>query len=159
MRSIVLGATLLALACPVMAKPGASRAASPERATKKAMPAVKAPDFDISQMMAVMDKIFPAQPDPAPARLALSRTAVQGLLPDGTYARMMDGVVHGLVDRVMGLTGADFAKIDAKGKPADTMTLHEKLAKDDPIFDKQTATTEKIIGEEFMKMTAIIEPR
>jgi hypothetical protein len=119
---------------------------------------MKAPDFDIAQMMAVMDKLFPAQPDPAPARLALSRTAVQGLLPDGTYARMMDGVMHGVADRVLGLTAADLGQAGANAK-ADTTTLRDKMAKEDPNFEERMRIMEKIIGEEFAKMTAIIEPR
>ncbi len=154
MRSIMIGAVLLALASPALAKPSAAKAPP-----KKEAPAAKAPDFDIGQMMAVMDKLFPAQPDPAPARLALSRTAVQGLLPDGTYARMMDGVMHGVADRVLGLTEADLGKTDAKGKAADTTTLREKMAKDDPNFDERMRIIEKIVGEEFAKMTAMIEPR
>jgi len=160
MRSIILGAALIALASPVIAKPAGAKAASAGQASKKAETATaKVPDFDVSQVMAVMDKIFPVQPDPAPARLVLSRTSVEGLLPDGTYARMMDGVMHGIIDRVMGMTAADFGMTDAKGKPADTRTLREKMAKDDPAFDERMRITERIIGEEFLKMTAIIEPR
>jgi hypothetical protein len=155
MRLTVLGATLLALASPAMAKTHAAKAPPP----KKEAPAAKGPDFDIGQMMAVLDKLFPAQPDPAPARLALSRTAVQGLLPDGTYARMMDGVMHGVADRVLGLTEADLGKAAGNGKAADTTTLREKMAKDDPNFDERMRIMEKVIGEEFAKMTAIIEPR
>ena len=154
MRSIVIGAALLALGSPALAKAPAAKAAP-----KKEAPAAKAPDFDIGQMMAVMDKLFPAQPDPAPARLALSRTAVQGLLPDGTYARMMDGVMHGVADRVLGLTAADLGQAGAKGKGPDTTTLRDKMAKEDPNFEERMRIIEKIVGEEFAKMTAIIEPR
>ena len=155
MRSMVMGAALLALAAPALAKVPAAKVAP----SKKEAPVMKAPDFDIGQMMAVMDKLFPAQPDPAPARLALSRTAVQGLLPDGTYARMMDGVMHGVADRVLGLTAADLGQAGANAKAADTTTLRDKMAKDDPNFDERMRIMEKVIGEEFAKMTAIIEPR
>ena len=155
MRLMVIGAALLALASPALAKAPAAKAPPP----KKEAPAMKAPDFDIGQMMAVMDKLFPAQPDPAPARLALSRTAVQGLLPDGTYARMMDGVMRGVADRVLGLTAADLGQTGANAKAPDTMTLRDKMAKDDPNFEERMRIIEKIVGEEFAKMTAIIEPR
>ena len=154
MRSIVIGAALLALGSPALAKAPAAKAAP-----KKEAPAAKAPDFDIGQMMAVMDKLFPAQPDPEPARLALSRTAVQGLLPDGTYARMMDGVMHGVADRVLGLTAADLGQAGANAKAPDTTTLRDKMAKEDPNFEERMRIIEKIVGEEFAKMTAIIEPR
>ena len=110
-------------------------------------------------MMAIFDKIFPAQPDPPAPRLALSRTAVQSLFPDGTYARMMGGMMHGIADRVMGMTAADLGARPDKGRAADTITLKEKLAKDDPAFDERMRIMEQVIGEEFAKMAAIVEPR
>jgi hypothetical protein len=158
MRSIVISAALLALAVPATSYAAPSKA-KPSVAVKEQQPPNKLPQFDIGQMMAVFDKIFPAQPDPPPARLVLSRTAVQGLFPDGTYARMMGGMMHSVADRVMGMTAADFGGKPGKDKAADSMTLREKLAKDDPNFEQRMAITERVIGEEFAKMAAIIEPR
>lgn len=161
MRTMVIGAALLALA----AAPVTAQTTIPSEPVAEAGPAgskdslAKKPDFDISQMMAVFDKIFPAQPEPAPARLALARTTVNGLLPDGTYARMMDGMMHGVIDRAMGLTEADFAKGESKAKPATaTTTLGQKLAKDDPYFDERMKITERVMTEEMGKVAAIIEP-
>jgi len=154
MRSIVIAALLLA-GTPALAAP--AHTAAP--AKDKSASAKKVPDFDFGQIMAMFDKIFPAQPDPLPQRLALARTSVQGLFPDGTYARMMGGMMHGIVDRVMGMSEADFGATGAKGKPADAMTLREKLAKDDPNFDERMKITERVITEEFNKMSAIIEPK
>jgi hypothetical protein len=125
---------------------------------KPAASAKKGPDFDPAQMMAIFDKMFPPQPDPLPARLALSKTTANGLFPDGTYARMMDGMMHGLMDRVLGMSEADFIK-PTKGKPADTMTLRQKMAKDDPYFEERMKITQRVIGEELAKFAAIIEPR
>lgn len=167
MRSILTGAALLALAAPAMAESAPTAAAPAAAPPAAAAPATdkdastkrKADNFDIGQMMAVFDKIFPAQPDPLPARLALARTAVNGLLPDGTYGRMMGGMMRGVIDRVMGLTDADFGKKDVKGKPAETMTLRQKMAKDDPHFEERMRITQRVLGEEFGKMAAIIEPR
>jgi hypothetical protein len=155
MRSIWIGAALLALAAtPANAKTAPAKAPVKEQVVVK-----KAPDFDIGQMMAIFDKIFPAQPEPPAPRLALSRTAVQSLFPDGTYARMMGGMMHGIADRVMGMTAADLGAKPDKGKAADTMTLKEKLAKDDPAFEERMRIMEQVIGEEFAKMAAIVEPR
>ena len=155
MRSIWIGATLFALAATTaIAKPAPAKGPAKEQVVVK-----KAPDLDIGQMMAIFDKIFPAQPDPPAPRLALSRTAVQSLFPDGTYARMMGGMMHGIADRVMGMTAADLGARPGKGKAADTMTLKEKLAKDDPAFDERMRIMEQVIGEEFAKMAAIVEPR
>ena len=131
-------------------------------ATKKApvttVTVKKAPDFDPAQMMAIFDKIFPPQPDPAPARLALSKVSVNNLFPDGTYARMMDGMLHGIADRFLGLRESDFVKPTA-GKPADNMTLHDKMAKDDPYFDERMKIMQRVVGEELAKFAAIIEPK
>jgi len=155
MRSIWIGAALLALAAPLAnAKTAPAKAPAKEQVVVK-----KAPDLDIGQMMAIFDKIFPAQPDPPAPRLALSRTAVQSLFPDGTYARMMGGMMHGIADRVMGMTAADLGARPDKGRAADTITLKEKLAKDDPAFDERMRIMEQVIGEEFAKMAAIVEPR
>jgi hypothetical protein len=157
MRSILIGAALLLVGAPALAAPHGKPASTAPAKGKDA--AKKTPDFDFGQMMAIFDKIFPPEPDPLPSRLALSRTSVQGLFPNGTYARMMGGMMHGVVDRVMGMSEADFSMGGAKGKPADTMTLREKLAKDDPYFDERMKITERVITEEFDKMAAIIEPK
>jgi len=146
-------ALLLAFSMPAMAKPvPTAKSSEPSSGAKKL------PDFDIAQMMAVFDKIFPAQPDPAPAQLALARTSVQGLFPDGTYARMMNGLIAGTVDRVMGMSAADFGVKPAAGKPADPTTLRQKMAKGDPYFDERMRITQKVLGEELAKMATIIEP-
>ena len=155
MRSIWIGAALLALAAP----PANAKTAPAKAPAKEQVVVKKAPDLDIGQMMAIFDKIFPAQPDPPAPRLALSRTAVQSLFPDGTYARMMGGMMHGIADRVMGMTAADLGARPDKGRAADTMTLKQKLAKDDPAFDERMRIMEQVIGEEFAKMAAIVEPR
>jgi hypothetical protein len=155
MRSIWIGAALVALA----AMPANAKTAPAKGSAKQQIVVKKTPDLDIGQMMAIFDKIFPEQPDPPAARLALSRTAVLSLFPDGTYSRMMGGMMHGIADRVMGLTGADFGAKPGQDKTPDTMTLREKLEKDDPHFDERMAIIERVIGEEFARMAAIIEPR
>ncbi len=164
MRLIALPAALLLAASPAVAspmpeKPAATASAKSKStpAARKPAPAAKKPDFDMAQMMAVFDKIFPAQPDPQPQRLALARTTAQGVFPDGTYARMVGGMMHGMVDRVMALSEADFGKAGTKGEAS--LTLKQKLAKDDPYFDQRMAITERVIGEELAKVAAIIEPK
>jgi hypothetical protein len=154
MRGLVIVSALVALAVPV-----GLQAAPPKGAATTAAPANKAPDFDLGKMMAVFDKVFPAQPDPPATRLSLSRTAVVALFPDGTYARMMGGMMHGVAERVMGLTEADFGGKPASGKATDTMTLKQKLAKDDPNFDERMKIIERVMGEELAKMSAIMEPK
>ena len=158
MRWIFISATMLACALPTLAEAAPAKA-KPPAAIKHAPAAKTLPEVDMRQMMAIFDKLFPAQPDPPPARLALARTSVQGLFPDGTYARMMGGMMHGIVDRVMDLKASDVGAKPGKDKAADTMTLRQSLAKGDPDFEAHMATMERIAAEEFAKMAAILEPR
>lgn len=118
----------------------------------------KAEEKAMAEMMAMFDRIFPAQPDPPPARLALARSTAAGVLPDGTYAAMFEEMMGGMVDRFLGLSAADFEK-DSKGKPADTATLRQELAKDDPHFDERMRITRRVVGEELVKISALMEPR
>jgi hypothetical protein len=161
MRLIVLGAALLLAGSPAIAAPSVPPpvvvvvpAPSQNVSAKK-----KSSDFDMGQMMAIFDRLFPAQPEPPAPRLALARTAVRGLLPDGTYARMMGGMMHGVVDRFMGLTQADLGVKGKNGKPADTTTMRQQFAKGDPYFDERMRITERVMSEEFGKIATLIEPR
>ena len=130
-----------------------------EGATEAADKDTKAEPFDPAQMMAVFDKLFPAQPDPLPQRLALSRTTVQGLFPDGTYARLMDGVMDSFVDRIMNLSESDLGTKGKGGKPASKETLRQAALKDDPHFEERMRIMERVITEELAKMARIFEPR
>jgi hypothetical protein len=119
----------------------------------------KAPDFDPAQLIAMFDKLFPAQPDPAPARLALSQVAVKGLFPDGTYSRMMDDMMGSIVDRVLDFSEADFGKKGKDGKPPSSETLRQAAMKEDPYFEERMKITERVLGEEMAKLAVTIEPR
>ena len=86
-------------------------AASPEKPKSTTpppalvVPADKASDKksppDFGAMLAMFDKLFPPQSDPDPARLALARTSVQSMWPDGAYGKMMTSFMGGVFDRVM----------------------------------------------------------
>jgi hypothetical protein len=156
MRSILCA--VLLLSTPVAAAAPGQKAA--EAKTEEAAKEAKAePPFDPAQLVAVFDKMFPAQPDPDPARLALARTTVQSLLPDGTYARMMDGVMGGVVDRIMDLSEADFGAKGKDGKPPSKETLRQAALKEDPHFEERMRIMERVIGEEMAKISRIIEPK
>ena len=114
-------------------------------------------DFDLATMMEVFDKMFPAQPDPAPERLALARTTAAGVLPDGTYAAMFDEVMGGMVDKILALTPADFGENRSKdGAAAPNTSLRETIAKGDPHFEERMRITRRVIGEELVKVSALI---
>jgi hypothetical protein len=116
---------------------------------------------DLGAMFALVDKIFPSQPDPDPARLALARTAVNAMWPDGSYGKIMSSMFGGMYDRAMQLKQSDFASLDPKGtKPADNdQSLHDTLAAKDPYFDQRAAAIRAILEEEAAKLSAVIDPR
>jgi hypothetical protein len=118
-----------------------------------------AEQFDPAQMLAVFEKLFPAQPDPAPARLALSRVTVVGLFPNGTYGRMMDSMMGSVVDRVLDLSDADFGKKSKDGKPVGKESLRQQAIKEDPHFEERMRITQRVLTEEMTKIAAIVEPK
>jgi hypothetical protein len=148
-------AALLA-ALPVAASAAtAAKAADTEEADGKAA----AEAFDPAQLLEVFEKLFPAQPDPAPARLALSRVTVQGLFPDGSYSQLMDAMLGDLTGRVLDLSEADFSAKGKDGKPPSKATLREAAIKDDPHFEARMKIMERVIGEEMAKIAKIVEPK
>jgi hypothetical protein len=148
----------LLVSAPVAAN-AAAPVAAPKAETEKSDAKSPAEDFDPAQLMAVFDKLFPAQPDPLPQRLALSRVTVQSLFPDGTYGRMMDGMMDSVVDRVLDLSDADLGVKPKDGKPVSKETLRQQAIKEDPHFEERMRITERVLTEEMAKIARIVEPR
>ena len=121
------------------------------------------PNFDA--MISVVDKMFPPQPDPSPERLALARSSVQMMWPDGSYAKMMTGFIGNIFTGMMQIKKSDLASIGGTGAkvsanaPADSQTLHDKAAAKDPYFDKRMLAMRAVIEEEIGKLSVIIDPR
>ena len=156
MRKLALAACL-AVAAPTIAQAETKPPAATSDGDAKSVAKEKLDDFDIAKIMGMFDKIFPPTPDPAPARLALARTTANGMLPNGTYAALFDDVMSAWVDRVLEINPADFAK-DEKAKGS-AKTLREELAKDDPHFNERMKIMRRVIGEELIKVSALVEPR
>jgi hypothetical protein len=119
------------------------------------------PNFEA--MFGFFDKLFPPQPDPDPARLALARTSVTAMWPDGAYGKIMTNFMGGVFDRVMQLKKSDLASLDPKvaktSATAKDLSLHDQAAAKDPYFDQRMAAMREVVGEEFGKVSAIIDPR
>jgi hypothetical protein len=159
-------AALLAVAAPTATAPVAANQAQsdkPERADsgegKAGASKEKNEPFNPAELFAIFDKMFPAHPDPAPERLALSRVAVQGLLPSGAYARAMEDMIGSLVDRVLDMSEADFPGKAKDSKAPSTETMRQKLVKEDPHFEERMRIIRKIASEEMLKISALVEPR
>ena len=126
--------------------------ASSETAAVQADPAPKSkspPNFDA--MLGFVDKLFPPQPDPDPARLALARTSVQAMWPDGAYGKMMSGFMGGMFDRAMQLKTSDLAALANKPKSRHCrqgLSLHEQVGGKDPYFDQRMAAMRDALDEE-----------
>jgi len=149
----------------LVAMSSAAVAAVPAPPSAKAVPAPKAaaPNFDA--MFGIFDKLFPTTPDPDPARLALARTAVASMWPDGAYGKMMSGFLGGTIDRAMQLKKSDLmgiagvpAKTDAAA-PAKDLSFHDQAAAKDPYFDQRMAAYRQVLEEETAKMSTAIDPR
>ena len=125
----------------------------------KAKAKAKAKGFNPAELLALFDRIFPAQPDPAPERLTLSRVTAKAIFPDGTYGRMFEEAMGGIVDRVMNLSEADFAESGDTPAAEETLTIREQAVKDDPHFEERMRIMQRVIGVEFAKIAAVIEPK
>lgn len=156
MRAILFGASVLALSTSAFAT-------MPVRHTttkpKTLLIAPKAPDM--SAVFAMFDKLFPPQPDPDPARLALARTSAAAMWPNGAYAHMTTGMMSTVYDRVMQMKLSDLPGNDAKKSEAatDDPSIHALAAMKDPYFDQRMAAMRGVVEEEAGKVSAIIDPR
>lgn len=148
----------------LVAMSSAAVAAVPAPPSVKAAPAPKAaaPNFDA--MFGIFDKLFPPTPDPDPARLALARTAVASMWPDGAYGKMMVGFLGGMIDRAMQLKKSDLAGLGGKtaaAAPAGAkdVSIHDEIAAKDPYFDQRMTAIRGAVDDEMVKVSTIIDPR
>jgi hypothetical protein len=161
MRTIALIAVLLA--SPAVAAAPAKHHARPAAPPPSMMLPTAPPDF--GAMLSVMDKLFPAQPDPDPARLALARSAVTPMWPDGAYGKMMSSFMGRMFDQAMQLKKSDLdsaiggpAKASATDASVD-LSVHDQALAKDPNFDRRIAAIRAVATDEMTKVSAIIDPR
>lgn len=128
----------------------------------------KAPPVDPMAAMAMMgqlfDKLFPAGPEPEPARLVSARATVQTMFPPGTYARSMTHFFDTMIDHGLAMSEADFAammpmKPAKDSKPPSTAPLRQMLSAKDPNFDAKLAAGRAFLGQTFVKLGTVAEPK
>lgn len=158
MRTVSLAALLLA-AIPAAAQAAPAVDAAATEAKGTGIPVPKKDDFDFAQILTMFDKMFPPGPDPDPARLALAKTTAEGVFPNGTYAALFDDAMSGIVDKVLAMRPGDLLPAKAGAKAATNASLHDELVKDDPHFDERMKIMRKIVGEELVKISAVMEPK
>lgn len=151
---------LLLASTPVTAVAAAAAEPAPKAEQAESEPdAAKEDPFDPAKLLDVFEKMFPAQPDPLPERLTLSQVTVKALLPDGTYGRMMDGMLGSVFDRVLDMSEADFGKKAKDGKPPSKETMRQQALKEDPHFEERMRIGQRVFTEEMAKIAAIVEPK
>ena len=124
-------------------------------------------------MLKMFDKLFPAGPEPEPARLAAARQATMMMFPKGTYGRAMSGFIDKTADRVLDMSEADFVemfpetedtgkkskKAKVKKGPPSTEPLRLTLAKKEPNFDAKLAAARAFAGTMIVKFGDAVEPK
>lgn len=153
---LLLAALLLAGPAPAAAETATKPKAADEGAGS--VSEQKKP-FDMAQALVLFDKLFPAQPDPPPERLALARFTADSMLPNGTYAALFDDAMAGVVDRVLAIDPAAFGGNDAQTKGATPTSLRQQMAKEDPYFEERMKIMQRVIHEELVKVSAVMEPK
>ncbi|HEX5258320.1 MAG TPA: hypothetical protein VFW35_06020 [Sphingomicrobium sp.] len=118
---------------------------------------------NLDAVLAMMDKMFPALPDPDPARLALARRAVTVMWPDGSYGKMMTGMMGGMFNRALQLKNSDLAAMGTPAKQSTVaanadLSLHDQAVAKDPYFDQRMAAMRDVLNEEASKASLIIDP-
>lgn len=127
------------------------------------------PDVDpfaaMAMMQKMMEKLFPAGPDPDPARLVAARGMVLTMFPDGTYAQAMNNFMNNMIDRGLSMSEADVADLvpatkKAKGaKPPSQVPFRQMLAAKEPNFDAKLATVRAFMGQSIVKLGVVVEPK
>lgn len=161
--------TILVALAAATATP-APKSAQPSRKPPVSRPAAKAPPVDPLEAMAMMtkvfDKLFPAGPEPDPARLAAAQGAVGTMFPKGAYSRALTGFVDGMIDHGLKMSEADFAALapapktpKKKAKPPSNIPFRQALSAGDPNFDAKLAAVRAFMGQTFVKIGTVAEPK
>lgn len=164
MKFVALAACLLATtSVAAQAKPVAVKKPVATKTAKKAEPEMD-PMQAMAMMMQMFDKLFPAGPEPDPARLALARDTTMTMFPKGAYAQAVNGFTDHMVDHVLNMSEADFAAMmppekRKKGETPSTEPLRLMLAKKDPMFDAKVAAGRAFAKTMFAKVGDVAEPK
>lgn len=160
--------TILVALAAATASP-AQKPRQPAQRPPASRPAAKAPPLDpmaaLAMMTQIFDKLFPPGPEPDPVRLAAARGAVQTMFPNGAYSQALTRFMDGMIDHGLKMSEADFAalaptvKKSRKDKPPSTLPFRQALTADDPNFDAKLAAIRAFMGQTFVKIGTVAEPK
>jgi hypothetical protein len=115
---------------------------------------------DMAMMLKMFDTFFPPQPEPDPLRLPMAQTTALVLLPPNSLGVAARDMMGGLFERVMAMRGSDFPGAKPLDKGVDpNLTLRQALVAKDPFFLERERLTRAAVEAEFMRYSAILEPR
>ena len=101
-----------------------------------------------------------------PARLAAARPVVEKLWPAGTYRRMMDGAMTGMMqqmmDKMFDMPAGDFARMggasDSAVEATEGKSLGELASMADPHFRERTRIATDVMFKEMIPLVEKLEP-
>lgn len=102
-----------------------------------------------------------------PVRLAAAQITVDRIFPEGTYARMMNGMLDKVMESAMAGVGKiplrELARIGGASE-ADVArlgqaSLHEMMALIDPVYDQRNRIAMRVMGEGMGAVMSSLEPQ
>jgi hypothetical protein len=108
----------------------------------------------------------PADEPVDPARLAAARPVVEKLWPTGTYRRMMDGAMTGMMqqmmDKMFDMPASDFARMggasDSAVEATEGKSLGELASMADPHIRERTRIATDVMFKEMIPLVERLEP-
>jgi hypothetical protein len=142
----------------------AAPASQSNPASERAMPSAD----DFAKMLKLFDKMFPAQPDPDPTRLAKARGVALSMWPDGTYGSLIETLATTVGNSVLDMKPSDLPMPQAskakKGKSDEPkaaqpdISLRDQMRRDDPYFDKRMEVVMAAAHRELQRLSPLVEP-
>jgi Uncharacterized protein conserved in bacteria (DUF2059) len=159
----IIAALLIGTAAPV------AWAATPETDPKQVeLSETEKAAKEMDDMMSIFTKMFDTSnlPEPEPARLELAKVTASKLLPDGAYAKIMDGMFEQMLTPIMnilpGLTNEQIVTATGASEENVAALTEEKKAAVTQIIDPQNKERGKQIIDVMKPMIteamAVIEP-
>lgn len=159
----IIAALLLSTAAPM------AWAATPETdSTPVELNETEKAAKEMDDMMSIFTKMFDTSnlPEPEPARLELAKVTASKLLPDGAYAKIMDGMFEQMLTPIMnilpGLTNEQIVTATGASEENVAALTEEKKAAVTQIIDPQNKERGKQIIDVMKPMIseamAVIEP-
>jgi hypothetical protein len=116
------------------------------------------PGPDLATLTTFLDRLFPPQPEPDPARLSLAQVSARAMWPDGAYAGLMTAFVGGIFDRMTELRPSELPGLGASAGNAGSKAKADPQAARDPNYERRMAAFRQLATDELGKISLIVDP-